>query len=918
MDAAVESPEVRPVGAGLHNLPVQLTSFIGRGAEIARVRGLVEQNRLVTLTGAGGVGKTRLALQVAASVLCEYPAGVWLVDLAPLADPALVPVAVARALGLPDEAGRSTMERVTGYVGSRGALVVLDNCEHLLDACAVLAEDLLRACPELVILATSREPVGAGGEATWRVPSLSQAGEAVEFFADRARRAVPDFAVTSDNEAAVAEICRRLDGIPLAIELAAARLRAFSPTEIADGLHDRFRLLTGGSRTAVRRQQTLRASVDWSHALLTEPERVVFRRLAAFADWFALQAAEVVGAGDGLGRHQVLDQLALLVDKSMVATEESQSVTRYRLLETVRQYAAEKLGESGEADQVRTRHRDYYAAQAGRLHAPGDGDPGQSIRQLETDIGNLRAAFAWSLEIADRQTALRLASALQPVWLGRCHMVEGLAWFDAALDGPPAGAEPVAPDVWVRAVADAAVLAGLSGNSVRIEQADQAVALARQLGDDALLGRALLGAGYTAGYPVEAGQPYFAEAIVLARQAGDDWTLAQILGRQAFAGMVSGYPVGARSAAEEGLSLAVKTGNEHSSRQCRMWLSWALIVHGELHRARSLLTALIAEAEAERTPLWKTLGLAFLGWTLAQMGQPDQAREAAEASLAIASDQGLAPLKAFGYDCLCMAALAAGDPDALRDASQAAWRETGFSAERSIPHNADIAEAFLADGDLLAARQHADEAVATGTKLRTNIHLVYALMTSARVAITAGEAGRASDDAHQALSIGRAMQSQTLIIDALECVGRLTQDTDDDKAARLLGAADALRRATGYQRFRLHQSGYDTAVRALRTSMGSAAFDQAWEEGAALTLDDAVSYAQRGRGERGRPAVGWLSLTPAERDVASLVAEGLANKDIAARLFVSPRTVQTHLTHIYGKLGLTSRVQLAQEAARNA
>jgi hypothetical protein len=226
---AEQVPGLRPAGACSHNLPVQLTSFIGRAAEMACVRGLLADNRLVTLTGAGGVGKTRLALAVAASVLGEFPAGVWLVDLVPVADSALVPVVVARALGLPDEAGRSALETVTGFVGSRGALLVLDNCEHLLDTCAALAEDLLRACPELVILATSREPVGADGEATWRVPSMPHAGQAVELFADRARRAVPDFEVTPDNETAVAEICRRLDGIPLAIELAAARLSCAVP-----------------------------------------------------------------------------------------------------------------------------------------------------------------------------------------------------------------------------------------------------------------------------------------------------------------------------------------------------------------------------------------------------------------------------------------------------------------------------------------------------------------------------------------------------------------------------------------------------------------------------------------------------------------------------------------------------------------
>jgi predicted ATPase len=254
---------------------VQLTSFIGRDAEMTQVRALLADSRLVTLTGAGGVGKTRLALQVAGSVLTEFSAGVWLADLAPLTDPALVPVTVARALGVVDLPGRSTIATVTGFIGTRRALLVLDNCEHLLDSCAHLAEEMLRACPRLVILATSREPVSVAGEASWLVPSLQLAGEAVKLFADRARQARPGFAVTAENGEAVAEICRRLDGIPMAIELAAARLRAFTPAEIADGLHDRFRLLTGGSRTAARRQQTLRASVDWSHALLAETEHAV-------------------------------------------------------------------------------------------------------------------------------------------------------------------------------------------------------------------------------------------------------------------------------------------------------------------------------------------------------------------------------------------------------------------------------------------------------------------------------------------------------------------------------------------------------------------------------------------------------------------------------------------------------------------
>jgi len=903
-----------------HNLPLQLTSFIGRAGEMHEVSMLLASTRLVTLTGAGGVGKTRLALQVAADVLPRFPAGVWVVDLAPLTDEAVVPVAVVRALGLPDEAGVSATGTVAGFIGAGRGLMVLDNCEHLLEACAVITEELLSACPGLVILATSREPVGVAGEAMWRVPSLPLVDEAVELFTDRAQRARPGFAITPENAEAVGEICRRLDGIPLAIELAAARLRAFSPAEIAAGLHDRFRLLTGGSRTAVRRQQTLRASVDWSHALLTEPERVLFRRLAAFAGGFDLRAAETVGAGHGLERHQVLDELALLVDKSLVAAEESQSATRYRLLETVRQYALEKLGESGEADDVRTRHRDHYMAVVGQLNMPAAAvDPRPMIRSLEADIDNLRAAFGWSLELADAEAAVRLASALQPLWLSRCRMREGLAWFNAALDGQPPGAARVPADVRAGALADAAVLSNWMGAPSRVAEAQEAVALARQLGDPALLGRALLGAGCAAGYHAEDGRPYFAEAIALARQAGDAWTLTQILGRQAFAAYVSGDPVAGRSAAEEGMAIAQQAGDDHCARQCRTWLSVALILQGDLRQARSMLSDLISEAEAERAPLWRMFGLAFFGWTLAIMGQPDEAREAGQASIAIADDLGLPIHKSFGYDCLSVAAFSCGDADALREASQAYWQAVNFQAEFSVPYHMHMAEAEFAVGDLPAARQHADQAVAAASKLGLKMQLLISLLSSARVAAATGDAGRAHEDAHQALTIGRDTKSQTGIIMALESLGELAGVIDDhDKAARLLGAADALRHVIGFPRAQLHQGGHDAAVAELRASIGDAAFDKAWDEGAALGIDDAVNYALRGRGERGRPPIGWLSLTPAERDVARLVAEGLANKDIAAQLFVSPRTVQTHLTHVYGKLGIASRVQLAREASRHA
>jgi predicted ATPase/class 3 adenylate cyclase/DNA-binding CsgD family transcriptional regulator len=894
-------------------LPMQLSSFIGRDAELTRIRELLAANRLVTLTGAGGVGKTRLAVQIAAQMAGEFADGAWYTDLAPLTDPQVVPIAVARALELPDQPGRSTMDTLARFVADRRMLVVLDNCEHLLDASAALVVALLGAGAKLTLLATSREPIGVAGEVSWRVPSLPLADEAIELFTDRARHARHDFAITDDNAAAVTEICRRLDGVPLAIELAAARVRALSLAEIVDSLHDRFRLLTGGARTAVRRQQTLRASVDWSHALLTQSEQVLFRRLAVFLGGFDLDAAQFVCGGIDVERYQVLDQLSLLVDKSLVVADDRAGRTRYRLLETVRQYALERLGESGEADAVRSRHRDHYTALAAAVDAPAGSDYEQRVEQAETEIDNLRAAFGWNCENSDIEPALTLASSLQPLWMARGRMREGLAWFGDVLTDEVAHAE-VAAAIRARALADQAVLAMVLGVAHSVDRAQHALTLARDLADPALLTRALTACGFTAAYNAELAGPYFAEAIELARELDDKWRLSQILTWQASAAIAAGDPIAARAAAEEGRDLANALGDGSNSRHCRMCLGMAQLSQGDLASAVAQFRAVAAEAQAGHDALHAAANLAHQGIALAWHGEPDAARDAAEASLESGSELG-GVAASLGYLALAQAALAAGDVAKAPGAAAAGWEHgsvlPGFAAHmRPL-----IALAALASGDVNAARRWADDAVATAQGWAL---VVGALSTRARVATVQGESEQAERDAHDALASVPEGFMFLSIPDILECLATLAGDVGRHReAVRLFGATAAIRQRMGAVRFKVWDAGYQASVAALRDAVGNKDFDVAWAEGAALSTKEAIAYAQRGRGQRKRPASGWAALTPAERDVVRLVSEGLGNNDIATRLFVSPRTVQSHLTHVYTKLGLSSRVQVAQEAARH-
>jgi len=506
----VRKENLAPESQTLHNLPPQFTSFIGREREIADIKQLLSAARLVTITGTGGCGKTRLALKVAVELLSSCVDGVWVVDLAALSDPTFVPQTLASTLGVPEQPNRPPLKSLIDALRRKSLLLVLDNCEHLLGACRDLADALLRNCADVRILATSREPLGIAGESTYRVPSLSLPQpdhpctmddlaryEALRLFSERATLSHPDFRVTTRNLPAVAQICFRLDGIPLAIELAAARVKALTAEQIAARLGDRFGLLTGGSREALPRHRTLRATMDWSYALLSTKEQALLRRLSVFAGACTLEAVEAVCAGDELESSEILNVLTQLLDKSLVQMEDREGEARYRLLETVREYGRGRLDEAGETDSTRLQHRDWYLALAERAEPEFRG-PNQIawLERLEEDHDNFRAALDWTRARGDGDSAgLRLATALYEFWEIHGHFVEARTWLDEMLrleqDAPPA--------LRVRALNFAGHLAYTQGDPHRVSVlCEEARALAKAAGYESGYARALHYLGHAA------------------------------------------------------------------------------------------------------------------------------------------------------------------------------------------------------------------------------------------------------------------------------------------------------------------------------------------------------------------------------------------------------------------------------------
>jgi non-specific serine/threonine protein kinase len=576
---------------------------VGREKELAEVRRLLEDARLLTLTGAGGCGKTRLALAVAGEVVEEFEDGAWMVDLAPLADPALVAQAVASTLGVREQQGRSLTATLSDYLSSKKVLLVLDNCEHLIEACAELAETLLHSCPELRVLATSREALGILGEVAWPVPSLSLPDlrrlpdmgrlpryESARLFLERAAAVKPDFALTEQNAPAVAQICYRLDGIPLAIELAAARAKVLSVEQIAERLEDSFGLLSAGGRTAMPRHRTLHATMDWSHELLPEEERALFRRLSVFSGGFTLDAADSVCAGEDLDRDEVLGLLSHLVDKSLVIMREESGEARYRLLETVRQYGWEKLSESSEEGQLRERHARYYLALAEEAEPELKGERQVAwLERLERERNNLRAAMEWILGWGELEEAARLGWALWLFWGIRAHFAEGRRSMERALSAKGSAAMPASARA--KALYVEGMMENYQGDHRSAEVLlEESLRLFRELDDKLGTAYALSNAGFAA---LGQGQHQLAitlteEAVELFLEVGEKWGAAIELGFLAVAWRDQGDHEKAKRLAERGLALSREVGERQTITAALYTLATLAQAEHDHERAREL------------------------------------------------------------------------------------------------------------------------------------------------------------------------------------------------------------------------------------------------------------------------------------------------------------------------------------------
>jgi predicted ATPase/class 3 adenylate cyclase/DNA-binding CsgD family transcriptional regulator/tetratricopeptide (TPR) repeat protein len=916
-DLEAEFPPLRSLDAVPNNLPGQLTAFVGRDAEMAELRDLLAQHRLITLSGAGGCGKTRLALQLAAEVAEKHPGGTWWVELAGVTDPELVTANVANAIGVRAEPERPLVETMADYLAGHEALLVLDNCEQVLAPSARLVEELLRSVADLSVLATSREALGITGELAWRVPSLDLA-LAIQLFIERAELVRPGFMPDDVEMGNIARICERVDGMPLAIELAAARTRMMSPASIAAGLDDRFRLLTGGSRNAQARQQTLEASVAWSHELLDDAERVLLRRLSVFNSGFSLDSAESVCSDEIVDSYSILDLLGHLVDKSLVQTDDLAPENRYRLLETIRHYARDRLLESGETDRVRHRHLGWFLGYAERAEREMDRAGGPTwMDRLDAEHDNLQSALEWAEISGEHETVLRLTTALRFFWETRGHRHQGIGgrWFARALEVDSGPSTARARAMWA-----AAHMGLYGGDTAAIATwAPQALAMAKAIGDQQTIARAGITVNLVQSLRApEEGLAGLTESIELAKSIGDQWAVADGLKMMTIACSSRGDHDRALAVTQELAQAAGRLGNVFFMAWSHAAMGNVALHQGDFPEARAWLNKSIALCEEVGDPITRWLAICWLGELDASLGDyaSAEARFGQVLRKGAAADGDLA--REMTIPALGALLLGVGD----RTGASAILEPAAADFENEvpmmqIPFLSVYGDLLLALGDESGARAEYDKSKAAASGIG-NARLVadvdYRL---GRMARGQGEPVEAEELQHQALATFHGERILPGIAESLEALAGTAIDMESTaEAVRLLGAASSIRASIGLVRRPVDQAVYERDLARARQDLEPDTFAAAWSEGACLSADEVVAYASRARGERKRPSAGWASLTPTEVEVVKLTAKGLSNPEIGARLFIGRATVKTHLAHVFTKLGVTSRAELAAEATR--
>ena len=822
-DLPADFPPLKTLERYKNNLPTQLTTFIGREKEIIEIKQALAEHHLVTLTGSGGAGKTRLSLQVASELLDQFPSGTWFVELAPITDPDLIPQVILTAADMQTQQGRSPLDSLTDFLREKTSLLVLDNCEHLIEACAKLADILLNAAPNLKILASSREALGVKGEQAWHVPSLSipdlkhlpaaeglSQYEAVRLFIDRAMLAQPHFTVTDENANAVAQICSRLDGIPLAIELAAARVKVLKAEQIAERLNDRFRLLTGGSRTALPRQQTLRALIDWSYDLLSENEKLLLRRLAVFMGGCTLEAAEQVCSDGQLHVEDVLDLLIHLVDKSLVVVDEQPGHLRYRMLETVRQYAREKLLGSGEGERLHTQHLAYFLKFAEEAEPYlFRGEQIEWLNWLEQDYDNIRAALGCAIENEQDDppdAGLRLSNALWYFWYLRGYLLERREWLRRALEKPTQ-----AP----RTVARARAL-GLAGffavwqydQKEAVSLLEESITLCQELNDKPGLAFATFRKGglfLMGSKEVSTANLLITESLELYRQVDDKWGIAWALyglGEYALFNVYD-HPT-AQQYLEESLKLSRETGDRHRISIALDRLGILALNQGNLSAAWEcfyeslILGRALSDKEGMEESLLSLVNVAY------GQGNYQQAEKLLEEMIAIAKDLGDKGGFASAQFLLGRVARFQGDfeqAQKLHSESLTYWREVDFNTPGSLWCLGELARL---QNNYTEARSFCVEGLVKANEINDRENIAHLFEESAALGAAQGQAKR---------------------------------------SATLFGAAEALRAAIQVVLFPVERVEVEKNITAARAQLSEDEFKQAWAEGKAMTMEEAIKFA---------------------------------------------------------------------------